>query len=161
MLAAWVRLRATIPAQVPHGGCTVRARSLRALGLGLICMGLFTTFWGCRVPNARHGLDPGQPECLDEGRDFSETGRPAFKCLSGHCLTQASPDTHSAMPAADSGRSRFFPVPTRPVFSKRGGPTGTIEEFLVPPSPSLEVIPPPPPDGWKPTEPSKQTAYFW
>lgn len=157
-------------------------RSFRVLGLGLICMGLFATFGGCCVPQAGHGFvihgdwslelnripwmaergagyqepaatcDPCQAECPGDCA-LSKSGNPTIKCLSKPGFAEAAPATHSAA-TAGAGRSRFFPVPTRPVFSKRGGSLATIKEMLVPSSLNLEVIPVPPPSGSPSSGPS-------
>lgn len=183
-------MHATVTTQVPHGGCTVRARSFRSLGLGLICLGLFTTLGGCCVPRAGRGFiihgdwslelnripwmaergagyqelaatcDPCQAECPGDCA-LSKSGNPTIKCLSKPGFAEAAPAAHSAATAASAagaGRSRFFPVPTRPVFSKRGGSLGAIKETLVPPSFNLEVIPVPPPSDPPPSERSATEA---
>ena len=193
----------------------MRARLLYGFGLGLIGLGLLTSFSGCHMPNPRHGLvfrgdwtlelnrvpwmadrglgeyqQPcapcdvsGQGGCvkakpspgLEETACVRQQCKPPMGCLAKPCIAKSCPalhSSHSGGPPMGGGSPRFFPVPTKPVFSPRVDAANSIIEVPVsdaqsdsfasapslklqdpggegnPPAINPEVVPPPP--GSKP-----------
>lgn len=84
--------------------------------------------------------DPCDDSACDDLACTVQKCHPAMRCLAKPCIAKASPALHSPQPArtpSGGGHSRFFPVPTRPAFSPRGGDENSIR---LTPIPSPEVI---------------------
>ena len=83
-----------------------------------------------------------------------------LNCPPAPCLACPSPDSQPANVPIGVGRAQFFPVPTRPVFSRRSDLPDGIEIQAVPLQPSIELIPTPQPEGALPQLSSKQDTHL-
>lgn len=162
----------------------MRARFLYGLGLGLVALGLLTSFAGCHAPNPRHGfifrgdwslelnripwmagrgadgyqqpsapcdygpnlddscqsdtcqtmISPDMTQICTDNTCVVRKCNPAIKCLAKPCIAKSSPAFHQpqlARTPSGGGNSRFLPVPTRPVFSRRTDGTNSIVEMPI------------------------------
>ncbi len=112
----------------------------------------------CQNEACKAKMAPGITEACDYDTFVAHKFNPRLRCLVKPCFAQSSSAIHPPyMPSVPSGggNSRFFPVPTRPVFSPRGGGpqgngTNSIGQVPIPASqldslnisPSRSITPP-------------------
>ena len=78
----------------------------------------------------------GRSEVCDDDMCIAQNCNPGLGCLVKPCLSQSLPAPQMSNAPTGGGHSRFFPVPTRPAFSRRaavprGGGTNSIGQVSI------------------------------
>lgn len=107
---------------------------------------------GIEYQNAAENCDCCPDDCAgtncSNGRNAAGCRHAAAAiCANKPGLGGSSPASDTILVSDQSGsRGRFFPVPTRPAFSKHDFARSGLEEVRVLPSPTIESVPSPPPE---------------